>query len=249
MGKKRLSKGTVIPDKDKKVIDVLLGMDKDASDDEFVLGFRKKYPEDWKRVEERYNEYESMAKKGNTPPMAKPFQYVLNAAKIIRSRYKKGEDLNGMLDVLNAPKPLFTEGVPPDLDALMKKVKDRGSYERRVDAVKKLGKYKCKEVIDELLSLMKNDPVNDVRNAAYNRLQIFGYDISRPRKAPMFVDKDLQTKLIEVASSLHEDFSYDRFESKFRAIYPEEYDLYKYQKNVLFKGWLTVQIKQLPKDL
>lgn len=63
----------------------------------------------------------------------------------------------------------------------------------------------------------------------------------------MYVDKDLKEKLIEVANSLHADFSYDRFASKFQAIYPEEYDLHKYNKNVLFKGWLQQQIKQLPK--
>lgn len=248
MSKKRLSKGVIIPDKDKKVVEVLLGLSKDASDDEFVIAFRQKYPEDWKRVEARYNEYENLAKKGNVPPMAKPYQYVLNAGKGIRARHKKGEDLTEVLQTMNAPKPKFIEGIPQDLEALLKKLHDKGSYEKRIDAIKKLGKYKCKEVIDEFLAIVKTDPVTDVRNAAYSCLIVFGYEISKPRKAPMYVDKDLKEKLIEVANSLHADFSYDRFASKFQAIYPEEYDLHKYNKNVLFKGWLQQQIKQLPKQ-
>lgn len=248
MSKKRLSKGVIIPNKDQKVVEVLLGLRNDASDDEFVIAFRKQYPEDWKRVEARYHEYESLSKKGNVPPMAKPYQYILNAAKSIRGRYKKGEDLTEVLHKMNAPKPKFIEGVPQDLEALLKKLHDKTSYEKRLDAIKKLGKYKCKEVIDEFLEIMKTDPVTDVRNAAHSCLIVFGYEISRPRKAPMYVDKDLREKLIEVANSLHADFSYDRFASKFQAIYPETYDLYKYSKNVLFKGWLQQQIKQPPKQ-
>ncbi len=247
MGKKRLTKGVIIEDKDKKVAEVLLDLDRNASDDEFILGFKKKFPQDWQRVEARYAEYESLVKKRNIPPMARPFQYVLNAARIIRSRYQHGEDLQEILKKLNAPKPAFIEAEPADQEALFKKLNDVHSYEKRIDAIKKLGKYKCLAVEAAFLEIMKTDPVNDVREAAHARLKIFGYDISSPRKAPAYVDKDLHEKLLEVANSLHEDFSYERFESKFRTIFPLEFDMHKYQKKGEFKNWLTVQIRQLPR--
>ena len=140
MGKKRLTKGVIIEDKDKKVAEVLLDLDRNASDDEFILGFKKKFPQDWQRVEARYAEYESLVKKRNIPPMARPFQYVLNAARIIRSRYQHGEDLQEILKKLNAPKPAFIEAEPADQEALFKKLNDAHSYEKRIDAIKKLSK-------------------------------------------------------------------------------------------------------------
>ncbi|MDN3683220.1 hypothetical protein QWZ04_23210 [Vibrio tapetis subsp. quintayensis] len=41
--------------------------------------------------------------------------------------------------------------------------------------------------------------------------------------------------------------SYDRFESRFRSKFPEEFELQKYTKKNRFKSWLKKQMAQLPK--
>lgn len=247
MGRQRVSKGKIIPKKDEKVVDVLLTLDPNASDDEFVKKFREMYPDDWKRVVKRYDEHERLTPKGKSHPMAKPFQYMLNASRKIRGLYANGKDLNELLLEMSTPKPKFEEGVPEKLDKMLKKLADLSSYEERILAVNQLGKFKCEESISALTEVMKNDKVYDVRDIAYQRLERFGCSVDKPVKSKAYTDPEIQNKLQSVASQLKPGYSLDKFESKFKHLYPEEYDLQRFDKRSRFKSWLKKAMGNLPK--
>nr|WP_198591106.1 HEAT repeat domain-containing protein [Vibrio cyclitrophicus] len=247
VSRKRVSKGQIIQKKDEKVINVLLTLQPSVSADNFVEKFKEVYPDDWKRVIKRFNEHERLTKDGKSHPMAHPHQYMLNASKKIREQYANGKDLNELLIEINTPKPKFTEETPPKLEQWIKQLQDRSSYENRIDAINKLGKFKCNEVIEAFMTAMDSDLVNKVRDTAFQRLVRFGVDVTKPKKAKVYADPELTQKLIEVADSLKVGFAYERFESRFRSKFPEEFDLQKYTKKNRFKSWLKKQMAQLPK--
>ncbi|MDG2668862.1 HEAT repeat domain-containing protein, partial [Vibrio parahaemolyticus] len=148
---------------------------------------------------------------------------------------------------LTTPKPKFVEEVPAELDKWLKQLHNQNSFEDRILAVNKLGKFKCNEVIEALSSTMLSDKVDDVRETAYERLKRFGLDIVKPPKAGTYTDPDLSKKLHEVADSLKVGFSYERFESRFKSKFPEDFDLHKYTKKNRFKSWLKKQMTQVKK--
>jgi len=247
MGRQRVSKGKIIPKKDEKVIDVLRTLEPSTSDDEFVKKFREMYPDDWQRVVKRYDEHERLTPKGKSHPMAKPFQYMLNASRKIRGLYANGKDLNELLLEMSAPKPKFEEGAPDKLDKMLKKLADISSYETRVLAVNHLVIFKCEESISALTDVMRNDKVFEVRDTAYQRLVRFGCSVDKPIKGKAYTDPEIQDKFQNVASQLKPGFSLDKFESKFKHLYPEEYDLQRLEKRNRFKSWLKKAVGNLPK--
>jgi hypothetical protein len=247
MGRERVSKGVIIPKKDEKVIDVLMGLEPNVSDEDFFKAFSDKYSADLDRVQKRYDEHERLTKPGKSHPMARPYQYMLNAAEKIRDQYRKGKDLRELLEEINTPKPKFMEECPHDIQKMIEKSADLSSYESRVDAVNMLGKWKCDESINALSELMACDPVYDVRDTAYQRLKRFGLEVTRPHKGKAYVDPDIQSKLIAVAAELKPGFSLEKFDKKFKIMRPADYDLLKYHKKNQFKDWLKKIYENLPK--
>lgn len=247
MGRQRVSKGKIIQKKDQKVIEVLMTLPSDVSGDDFVSKFREAFPEDWKKVQKRYDEHERLTPKGKSHPMAHPHQYMLNASRKLRQLYAGGADLSEILNELNAPKPKFVEGRPDNLERLLQQAGDLTSYELRVTAVNSLGKHKCDESIAALHDRLSNDPVYDVRETAYLRLVRFGVEAERPRKDAPHTDPEMNKKISHVVSQLKPGFSDDKLDNKFKALYPEEYDLQRYQLKNRFKHWLKNVVKSLPK--
>jgi hypothetical protein len=247
MGRQRVSKGKIIQKKDQKVIEVLMTLPSDVSGDDFVSKFREVFPEDWKKVQKRYDEHERLTPKGKSHPMAHPHQYMLNASRKLRQLYAGGADLGEILNELSAPKPKFVEGRPDNLERLLQQAGDLTSYELRVTAVNSLGKHKCDESIAALHDRLSNDPVYDVRETAYLRLARFGVEAERPRKDMPHTDPEMNEKISHVVSQLKPGFSDDKLDNKFKALYPEEYDLQRYQLKNRFKHWLKNVVKSLPK--
>ncbi len=247
MGRQRVPKGKIFLKKDEKIIAVLLTLKPDVSGDDFVQKFKEMYPEDWMKVVKRYQAHERLTPKGKSHPMPKPHQYMLNASQKIRELYSKGKDLNELHIEINTPKPKFVEDVPPQLEKWLNQLQNRNSFEERIDAINKLGKFKCDEVIKTLSSIMESDKVDEVRDTAYQRLKRFGLEIPKPKKAGSYTDPGLCQKFQEVADSLKIGFSYERFESQFRSKFPEEFDLQKYTKKNRFKPWLKKQMTQVTK--
>lgn len=247
MGRQRVSKGKIIQKKDQKVIEVLMTLPSDVSGDDFVSKFREAFPEDWKKVQKRYDEHERLTPKGKSHPMAHPHQYMLNASRKLRQLYAGGADLSEILNELNAPKPKFVEGRPDNLERLLQQAGDLTSYELRVTAVNSLGKHKCDESIAALHDRLSNDPVYDVRETAYLRLVRFGFEAERPRKDASHTDPEMNKKISHVVSQLKPGFSDDKLDNKFKALYPKEYDLQRYQLKNRFKHWLKNVVKSLLK--
>ena len=247
MGRQQVSKGKIIQKKDQKVIMVLMTLPSDMSGDDFVSKFREVFPEDWKKVQKRYNEHQRLTPKGKSHPMAHPHQYMLNASHKLRKQYAAGADLSEILNELNAPKAKFVEGRPDNLERLLQQAGDLTSYELRVTAVNSLGKYKCDESIAALRDRLLNDSVYDVRETAYLRLARFGIEAERPRKDALHTDPEISKKIGHVVSQLKSGFSDDKLDNKFKTLYPEEYDLQRYQRKNRFKYWLKNVVKSLPK--
>ncbi|MDQ7965889.1 hypothetical protein RDI61_17835 [Pseudomonas plecoglossicida] len=248
MGRERVSKGQIILKKDEKVIAVLQDLSPDASDEDFFKAFQEKYPADLDRVQKRYDEHERV-NKGKEHPMARPYQYILNAAKKTRDQYRKGGDLAEMLVEVTTKKPKFVEGCPPDIQRMIAKASDMSSYETRIDGVNLLGKWKCDEVISALNDRLVSDPVYDVRDTAYERLKRFGLTVKKPSKDKPHVDPDIQNKLVAVAAELKPGFAQEKFERKFKTMFPAEFDLEKYHRRNQFKYWLKKFIANMPKDV
>lgn len=247
MGRERVSKGQIILKKDEKVIAVLQGLSPDVSDEDFFKAFSEMYPKDMDRVQKRYDEHERL-NKGKGHPMARPYQYVLNAAKKIRDQYRKGKDLAELLVEVTTKKPKFLEECPPDIQGMIAKASDMSSWETRVDGVNLLGKWKCDQSIKVLTDLTLEDPTDDVRNTAYERLKRFGLEVNKPDKAKPYVDPEIEHKLVTVAAELKPGFSQDRFERKFKFMFPVEFDLEKYHRKNQFKYWLKKIIATQPKS-
>lgn len=246
MGRERVSKGQIILKKDEKLIAVLQGLSQDVSDEDFFKAFSEMYPKDLDRVQKRYDEHERL-NKGKGHPMARPYQYVLNAAKKIRDQYRKGGDLAEMLVEVTTKKPKFVEERPEDLERMIVKASDMSSYEARIDGVNLLGKWKCDEAISALTDRMTNDPAYDVRNTAWERLQRFGLAVNKPKKDKPYIDPDIGQKLAAVAGELKPGFTQDKFERKFKTLFPAEFDLEKYHRRNQFKHWLKKLIANMPK--
>ena len=246
MGRERVLKGQIILKKDEKVIAVLQGLEPGVSDEVFFKAFSEMYPKDMDRVQKRYDEHERLTKPGKGHPMARPYQHVLNAAKTIRDRYRKGEDLADLLVEVTTKKPKFVEERPEDLERMIVKSSDMTSYETRIDGVNLLGKWKCDEAINALNERLLNDPAYDVRDTAYERLKRFGLDVKKPSKDKAHVDPDIQKKLNTVAAELKPGFSQERFERKFKTLFPAEFDLEKYHRQNQFKYWVKRFIESLP---
>ncbi|WP_350941014.1 HEAT repeat domain-containing protein (plasmid) [Vibrio metschnikovii] len=247
MGRQKNPKGKIFSKKDEKLLNTLSQLTKNCTDDELVDKFKELYPSDWGKVVKRYNEHERKTPQGKSHPMPRPYKYIVGIFNKYRSRYRNGETIDDLLTELNTPKPKFVEETPPKLDKWLKQLSDIDSYENRIDAINKLGKFKCPEVIDAFTAVMDSDKVTEVRELAHQRLVRFGLDVPEPERAETYTDPDITQKLLEVAGSLKIGFSYERFESRFRSKYPEEFDLQKYTKKNRFKSWLKNQMSQLPK--
>ena len=247
VGRQKNPKGKIFSKKDEKLLNTLSQLSKNCTDNELVDKFKELYPSDWGKVVKRYNEHERKTPSGKSHPMPIPYKYIVGIFNKYRSRYRNGETINELLIELNTPKPKFVEEIPPKLDKWLKQLSDISSYENRMAAINKLGTFKCSEVIDAFTVVMDSDKVNDVRDLAHQRLVRFGLDVMKPKRVKVYTDPDLTQKFLEVVGSLKVGFSYERFESRFRSKFPEEFDLQKYTKKNRFKSWLKKQMTQLPK--
>ncbi|MBQ4797349.1 hypothetical protein F9U41_25385, partial [Pectobacterium versatile] len=64
--------------------------------------------------------------------------------------YKKGEDLNKILEELNTPQPKFTEETPENIEALIAQINKNLGYKDGTVAINKLAKFKCDQSIKAL---------------------------------------------------------------------------------------------------
>lgn len=141
----------------------------------------------------------------------------------------------------------FAMEAPTNIEELKKLAGDKTSYKNRKSVVEALGKHKCQQSKDILWRLMINDKVYSVQHAAFLKLQAFGEDVKLPKKKKGHLVKDINKKLGRVRDSLHEEFTSEEFNEKFKTMYPEEFDIYSFEKSGKFNQWVDNVLQSLPK--
>jgi hypothetical protein len=84
MPRKRVSKGTLIPNKEKKLAEVFALLKEENNYEEFKELFINMFPNEWERIIKRYKEHKEI-NKGNAGPMPEPNKYLIN----VYNNYKK----------------------------------------------------------------------------------------------------------------------------------------------------------------
>ena len=145
------------------------------------------------------------------------------------------------------PKYEYSESVPENIEDLKKMAMNKTSYRTRNEAIETLKNYKCRQSIDVLWRLMINDKVYSVQHQAFLALQNFGEDVKLPRKKKGNLVKDINRKLGKVQSSFKEEnCTIEEFIEKFKVMYPEEYDIYSYEKAGKMQEWIKNIVQSLP---
>ena len=140
-----------------------------------------------------------------------------------------------------------SETVPETIVAVKKMAMNKTSYRTRNEAIETLKNYKCRQSIDVLWRLMINDKVYSVQHQAFLALQNFGEDVKLPRKKKGNLVKDINKKLGKVQSSFKEEnCTIEEFIEKFKVMYPEEYDIYSYEKAGKMQEWIKNIVQSLP---
>lgn len=247
MSRQRVSKGKVFQKQDEKIIQTLQALEPNCSDENLVSKFKSLFPDDWKKIIKRYEEHERLTPEGKSHPMPHPTKYLINKFRKYRGLHAKGEDLNIIIEELNAPKPKFTEELPSNIEQLIAQANDKTSYELRIEAVNKLGKFKCEASIGALQSIAVDDRIYDVRKVAHDRLIRFGCEVKPVKKDKPYIDHEIQEKFLLIKSKVNEASSLERYIKKFKSIFPEHYDIHLYQKKNQFNKWVKNIVENLPK--
>ena len=145
------------------------------------------------------------------------------------------------------PKYEYSESVPENIEDLKKMAMNKTRYRTRNEAIENIKNYKCSKSIDVLWRLMINDKVYSVQHQAFLALQNFGEDVKLPRKKKGNLVKDINKKLGKVQSSFKEEnCTIEEFIEKFKVMYPEEYDIYSYEKAGKMQEWIKNIVQSLP---
>lgn len=182
MGRQRVPKGQVFQKSDEKIIKTLLKLDRSCKNDEVLNKFKELFPDDWIKIKKRYEDHERLTPPGKSHPMPVPPSYLLNKFRKYREMYKRGEDLEKTLDLLNAPQPKFVEGIPEDIEVIITQINNIFDYKNRIVAINRLAKFKCDQSIKVLTNLLENDEDFEIKKLSYDRLKRFGCDVGPPSK-------------------------------------------------------------------
>ena len=94
MGRKRVSKGSIIPKKEERLRRITSIMKIGFTDDEYVDTFKELYSRFCQRIVARYEQHERLTKAGKSHPMPYPKRYLLNVSKKyldeVREKHEQG---------------------------------------------------------------------------------------------------------------------------------------------------------------
>ena len=139
------------------------------------------------------------------------------------------------------------EDTPTNIDELKKAAADRFSYKNRLAAIDALGAHKCQQSKDILWRLMIQDKVYAVQEAAFSKLQAFGESVKLPRKQKGHLVKDINKKFGRVLAAANGTYDESAFNSLFQQLYPEEFDIYSFEKGRSFDKWVANVLSSLHK--
>jgi hypothetical protein len=81
VGRKHSPKGQIVLKKAEKLKAVRAALPPGSPPEDFVAKFQELYPEDWGKINRRYQAHERQNAKGKGHPMPEPKQYLLNMVK------------------------------------------------------------------------------------------------------------------------------------------------------------------------
>lgn len=90
MARKRVSKGALITNKDKKLKKVFEVIGESRNVSEFKEIFKKLYEKDWNRIQKRFQEHEKLSK-GKSHPMPNPEKYLENTYNNYIKKMQEGD--------------------------------------------------------------------------------------------------------------------------------------------------------------
>jgi hypothetical protein len=134
-----------------------------------------------------------------------------------------------------------------NIEELKKQASDKTSYKNRLVAVEELGKCNCQQSKDILWRLMINDKVYAVQEMSFRKLQAFGEKVKLPKKKTSLV-KDINKKFAKIYSAVGSESSASLFKQKFQQLYPEEFDIYSFEKGSGFNKWVENVLSALLKE-
>ncbi|MEX2104470.1 MAG: HEAT repeat domain-containing protein [Bacilli bacterium] len=131
--------------------------------------------------------------------------------------------------------------LPENFEELKKSSSRASNWRERLAAIEELGQWKSSQSITILTSLMKNDNVYKVQEAAFRKLQAFGEDVQLPsRKQGDLIEGQggVRKVLSRIKKSLPRDHTYEEFKEKVKKMRIDIYDTYEGDKEADFDKWL-----------
>ena len=137
--------------------------------------------------------------------------------------------------------------LPENYAELKKQANYTSSWRDRLDAVKALSGVKHEKVIDLLNNRVKNDTVQQVRDAAYKALVGFGENVEKPEPYKFDLIKGTDKILIRILKSLPAGASVEEFADKLKRTRLDVYDAYEGHRGTDFMNWLEEKMAKLRK--
>lgn len=131
--------------------------------------------------------------------------------------------------------------LPENFEELKKSASRTSNWRERLAAIEELGQWKSSQSITILTSLMKNDNVYKVQEAAFRKLQAFDEDVQLPsrKQGDLIQGQGGITKILSrIKKSLPRDHTYEEFKEKLKKMRIDIYDTYEGDKEADFDKWL-----------
>ncbi len=140
-----------------------------------------------------------------------------------------------------------------NIDKLVKQAGLTSDYKARLNALKELKKYDCKESRDVILRLALYDKVFKVKAEAFKVAK--SLDIKKNGKALKLGKKNIGYKLedfIKIFLKIKEtkemeELDLNLFKKALKALDPEMYDVMRFEKGDKFNSWVKTSYSCLPK--
>ena len=126
-----------------------------------------------------------------------------------------------------------------NLEELKKAVNRTANWQERLNAVNELGRLHSDQASKVLQYVLTDDPVFQVREAAFRLLKKMGVDVQEPVKNKGELFKNLTKILLRIKKSLPENHTFEEFKEKLKKTRVDIYNTYEGEKGDAFDSWLN----------
>jgi len=142
---------------------------------------------------------------------------------------------------------------PENINELVKRAGLTSDYKARLNALKELKKYDCKESRDVILRLAVYDKVFKVKAEAFKAAKSLGIkkngkDLKLGKKNIGYKLEDFIKIFIKIKETKEmEELDLNLFKKALKALDPEMYDVMRFEKGDKFNSWVKTSYNCLPK--